>query len=100
MYEDLFWGTVLVLTVKEAYLINEYLYHYYRNSDSTVMTMDAPHHIDLLTMHMMMWEELWRRGFYDRFRDEIEYDFIYTCYLGFYRCCICGIPSRIIPIFA
>ncbi len=85
MYEDLPWGMILALSVKRAYLLQEELYHYYRNPDSTVMTKDAEHHIDLLTMHMILWEELRNRGFYDLYRDEIEYNFLYTCALGFLK---------------
>ncbi len=85
MYEDLPWGTLLVLSVKKAYLRNEYLYHYFRNPHSTVMTLNAPHHLDLLTIHIMMWRELAERRFYETYKDEIEYDFLYSCGLGFLK---------------
>lgn len=84
-YEDGSWSMLSVFFLKKVYFLEEYLYHYFVNESSTVLTANAEHHIDTLTVHIMLWEEYLRRGLYPEYKDEIEYNFLYTCYLGFIK---------------
>ncbi len=81
-YEDHFFSTLLYFYAAKVYIIEERLYHYYVNPSSTVLTSDASHHFDILTVDKMMWEECGRRGFLTEYRQELEYQFLTLCYLG------------------
>ena len=47
--------------------------------------MDADYHTDWLTVQSMKWDAWVQRGFLDEYREELEYDFLCTCYLGFLK---------------
>ncbi len=84
-YEDNLWASLLPYYVRKAYILEKAMYHYYVNENSLVLKKDADYHVDLLTVHMKLWDEYLRRGLYPRFKEEIEYNFLYTCYLGFLK---------------
>lgn len=84
-YEDIFWGSLLPYYVHHIAFIDSVLYHYYINPDSTVLSDEVPYHVDMLTVNMMLWEEYSYRGLFEKYHDEIEYNFIYTCYLAFMK---------------
>ena len=81
-YEDHFFSTLLYFYVKRVYIMEEKLYHYYVNPASTVLSLDAPHHFDILTVDKMMWAECESRGFLAEYRKELEYQFLTLCYLA------------------
>jgi hypothetical protein len=81
-YEDHFFATLLYFYAKRVYIIEERLYHYFVNSSSTVLTTNGTHHLDILTVDMMMWEECEKRGFLETYRKELEYQFLTLCYLA------------------
>lgn len=84
-YEDSYWGPLLHFYITRVYLIEEKLYHYFVNAASTVLQKDADYHTDWLTVQSMKWEEWVNRGFLADYREELEYDFLCTCYLGFLK---------------
>ena len=84
-YEDTYWGSLLHLYTGKVYFLEERLYHYFVNEHSTVLKMDSEHHIDLLTVQLMLWNEWNGRGFFDIFKEELEYEFLYSCYLRFLK---------------
>lgn len=84
-YEDSYWGPLLHFYAKRVYLVEEKLYHYFVNRQSTVLQMDADYHTDWLTVQSMKWDEWVQRGFLADYREELEYDFLCTCYLGFLK---------------
>ncbi len=84
-YEDSYWGILLNMYVKRAYLLHAPLYHYYINDKSTVLTTDQLYHIDLLTNQILIWNELESRGLMDTYRDEIELEHVYSCALIFWK---------------
>ena len=47
--------------------------------------MDADYHTDWLTVQSMKWNAWEERGFLAEYREELEYDFLCTCYLGFLK---------------
>lgn len=80
-YEDHYFCMLLYFYVKRIYILEERLYHYMVNEQSTVMVTGAHHHFDILTADILLWEECDRRGFLTQFRQELEYQFICLCYL-------------------
>lgn len=84
-YEDSYWGPLLHFYAKRVYLVEEKLYHYFVNRQSTVLQKDADYHTDWLTVQSMKWNEWECRGFLADYREELEYDFLCTCYLGFLK---------------
>ncbi|MBR5598266.1 MAG: glycosyltransferase [Lachnospiraceae bacterium] len=84
-YEDTYWGSLLHLYTNRVYFLEETLYHYYINEHSSVLQSNSEHHLDLLTVQMRLWNEWEERGFLENFREELEYDFLHSCYLRFLK---------------
>jgi len=84
-YEDTYWGSLLHMYAKKVYFLEERLYHYYINEHSSVLQTDSEHHLDLLTVQMKLWSEWERRGLLESLREELEYDFLHSCYLRFIK---------------
>lgn len=80
-YEDHFFTTLCYFYATKVYILEERLYHYYVNPASTVLSPDASHHFDILTVHKMLWAEYESRGFLSKYRKEAEYQFLTLCYL-------------------
>lgn len=81
-YEDHFFATLLYFYANRVYMLEERLYHYYVNPASTVLSPNATHHFDMLTVDKLMWEECANRGFLTDYRQEVEYQFLTLCYLA------------------
>ena len=81
-YEDHFFATLYYFYAHKVYILEERLYHYYVNPASTVLSSDATHHFDILTVHKMLWAECESRGFLTEYRKEMEYQFLTLCYLA------------------
>ena len=84
-YEDCYWGPLLHMYAERIYFIEEKLYHYFVNINSTVLQKNAVYHTDCITVQTIKWHEAEQRGFLENYRDELEYDFLRTCYLGFLK---------------
>lgn len=80
-YEDLFFEAMLYLYAKKVYILQECLYHYFINWNSTVLKMDEPYHYDILITNEIKWKEYKTRGALKRFPMAAKYDFIKTYYL-------------------
>lgn len=84
-YEDGFWGVLMHLYAQKVYIIEERLYHYYVNHSSTVLQKDTYYHIDMLTVQLQLWTELEARNMFELYHDELEYEFLFSCYLSFLK---------------
>lgn len=84
-YEDNFWSSLLHLYAKHVFMVEENLYHYFVNSNSTIMKENANYHTDYITIYLLIWEEWKKRGFYEKYKYELEYDYIYSFYFCFLR---------------
>lgn len=84
-YEDNLWGPMLYLYLKSYYILELSLYHYFVNADSTILQVNAAHHMDFLTVQCLKWRECRSRGFFDRYKEELEFDFLHACYLDFLK---------------
>lgn len=80
-YEDHFFSILLYFYAKKVYILEERLYHYFVNEQSTVLMTGAEHHFDILTVNSLLWDECERRGLLRSFRKEMEYQFLSLCYL-------------------
>lgn len=80
-YEDHFFATLLYFYAKKVYILEERLYHYFVNEQSTVLAPNATHHFDILTVDTLLWDECERRGLVECYRKELEYQFLSLCYL-------------------
>lgn len=84
-YEDTYWGALLHQYANKIFILEEKLYHYFVNQQSTVLHTNSNHHIDLLTVQSMLWREWNRRDLFKLYKDALEYDFLHSCYLGFLK---------------
>lgn len=82
VYEDNYWAVLLGYYVKSCYFIDEVLYHYFVNLESTIMSRDALHHMDRLEIEILKREELKRRGFYSREKERLDFQFLKTYYVN------------------
>lgn len=84
-YEDIYWGSLLPYYAGLVCFTDVELYHYYVNPTSTVLVNNALYHPDMLTVNMKLWDAYTERSLYTTYKDEIEYNFLYTCYLAFLK---------------
>lgn len=81
-YEDNYWGAILGLYIKDLYIVDRVLYHYFTNMNSTITTRNAPWHFQRLTIELKKLEEYKRLGIFELFHERIEEDFIKSFYLN------------------
>ncbi len=79
-YEDNFWLPLINLYLTSYYVVEEYLYHYFVNLDSTLLSKNSLHHFDRLLIELMKIDEYKRRGVFKLYCDEIEIHFIQMYY--------------------
>lgn len=84
-YEDYLWGSLLYFYVKTVYILEECLYHYFVNPDSTVLAKNTDYHIDILTISIMAWNEWKKRNLFKEYKEELELLFFHSCYLIFMK---------------
>lgn len=81
-YEDAFWGSLLHLYFNKAYKIETPLYHYFVNSNSTVLASNSLHHFDIFTAQTLRFSEWQKRGFLDKYKEELQIEQLYSLYLS------------------
>lgn len=81
-YEDNYWGSILKLYIKNMYLVDKVVYHYFVNMKSTSTSRNAEHHLDRLKIEIGIIEEYKRRGAFPYFQKELEMEFIDRFYLN------------------
>ena len=81
-YEDICFGAMMYLYAKKIYILEERLYHYYVNWESTVLKMNQPYHLDIFKVNEMKWQEYEERGALKRFPMAVKYDFVKCYYLA------------------
>lgn len=81
-YEDVLWGSLFHLYVKRAVMIQRPLYHYFVNDVSTVLTQNADHHLDIITIQILCVQEWEKRGFMHLYSQELELEYMYSGYLA------------------
>ena len=84
-YEDNYWSAIRDLVIRSYYIINEHLYHYMINENSTIMEQNSLHHLDRLVIELMKVEEYKRRGVFEIYHDEIEFSFLKLYFINTIR---------------
>ena len=72
-YEDNAIGVLPLLHAKHFERVEEYLYFYYQHQTSTVHTIDMGRLNDRVKAAKIYLEECKSRGFYDKYKEEIDY---------------------------
>lgn len=91
LYEDNYWLEQLKLHVNSYYLIEEELYHYFVNYNSTILCKKSESHKDRLKIELMNLEAYRNLGIDQKYYREIEFKFlrlyyINTLHIMFSRC--------------
>ena len=81
-YEDNYFGNLVLFYANRIYHLEEYLYYYFINPQSTVVKKDSPHHFDRLSVELIKLDTFKKRGLLNMFYDEIEYKFILLFYIN------------------
>ena len=82
VYEDICFGALLYLYAKKVYILEERLYHYFVNPESTVLKKDEQYHYDMFAANEIKWQEYVDRGALERFPLAVKYDFVKSYYLA------------------
>ncbi len=82
VYEDNYWGSVIRLYIGSVYVVDRILYHYFINMNSTVTSRNAIHQLDRIPVELGILEEYRRRGAFELFYHDLEWDFISRFYLN------------------
>ena len=81
-YEDNFWGAIMKYYIHTYYVIDKIIYHYIINPQSTTIQRNADRYKDRLLIEKMKLAELKRRGFYEKNKHNIEFDFLKFYYIN------------------
>lgn len=79
-YEDVLWLNLLYPYVKNVYYMDEQMYHYFVNTESTVLTKNTERHLEFYDVVELLWQEYHERGLWDRYKAALELDYIRTLY--------------------
>ena len=77
-YEDEYWMPLLHIYAVNLCFINKPLYHYFVNGSSVLHSENMDYHMDWLTVQSMKWTDYHKRGILQGFREEMEYDLLYS----------------------
>lgn len=72
-FEDNYWAMLLFLYVKRIYILEECLYHWFYNPNSTVTGRNFD--LDRAQVQLLLMEECKKRGLLEDYSDELEYNF-------------------------
>lgn len=75
-YEDMYWRPLLDIYATGIYRTGKKLYHYFLNSQSVSLFINAEHHIDWITIQIEKWKEYHNRGIWKEYPDEMEFMFL------------------------
>ena len=70
----MYWLPLLYAYIEKVYVLDDRLYHYYVNPDSTTLCNNASHHMDMLYIQLMKWMDYNDRGLLQEYREELEKD--------------------------
>ncbi|WMJ90225.1 glycosyltransferase [Anaerocolumna sp. MB42-C2] len=81
-YEDNYWFPVISFYIERYYVIEEYLYHYFINFNSTTIKRNSIRHMDRMEIEIMKLKTFMELGVYNTFANEIEFIFIKLYYIN------------------
>lgn len=77
-YEDEYWMPLLHIYAVNICFVNKPLYHYFVNDGSVLHSENMDYQMDWLTVQSMKWTDYCRRGILREYREEMEYDLLYS----------------------
>jgi len=93
VYEDNYWGSLLSLYVKNTYVVDRILYHYFVNVNSTVHKMNDFHHLDRVNIEVLKVEEFKKRGAFETLYTKLEGEFIQLFFVNTIHICFVKFDS-------
>ena len=81
-YEDNYWLNVYYLYTSKMYVIDKIYYHYWVNTDSTVMQKNEVYHFDRLSIEEQLICKYKELGVFELFYANVLWDFLQRYYLG------------------
>lgn len=101
LYEDNYFVAVLIQYITSIVYVEEFLYHYYVNMESTIVKRnEAYHYQDRLKIEEMILRKYIDEGWLETFYDEIEFRFIRSYFIGTLHILFTrfdSIPAELIP---
>ncbi|MDE5966638.1 MAG: glycosyltransferase family 2 protein [Lachnospiraceae bacterium] len=79
-YEDALWQSLVYVYARRIYVMDEELYHYFLNPESTVLKKNEQRHLEMLDVGVMIWREYEARGLLAGYKEALELDFIEIFY--------------------
>ncbi len=98
-YEDIYFGSLLSLYVTRAAIVERAYYHYYVNPSSTVLKKNEKYHLDIFRVNELKWEAIKERGFFEKYGEELRFDFLMTLYLPCFKALCMRYDNFPYPIF-
>ncbi|MBQ9118791.1 MAG: glycosyltransferase family 2 protein [Lachnospiraceae bacterium] len=81
-YEDNYWMAMLRLQTDSCYLLGRELYYYYANPESTILQTNSKRHLERLAIEEQKLAEYKRRGVFETYYREFEYEFLRLYYIN------------------
>lgn len=75
-YEDIYWNELIHVHLTRGMLTNRCMYHYFVNSNSTVLKKDESYHYDYFVIANKVWDYWEKLGLIEKFRYELEYEYM------------------------
>lgn len=99
IFEDAYFEALLHFYVNRIYLHEEKLYHDYVSVSSDVSVSGTEALTDLLTEESMKWQTWEERGLLEEYREELEFQFLRSCYLRFLKLLAAGDEQQSYSLF-
>jgi len=87
-YEDNPVVPLLLVHAKKLEKVNEPLYYYFKNLESTTTTKNSYHHFDRLKTSIILLEGFKNDGLYEEFKEEVDYRFSELYYINTIKICL------------
>lgn len=81
-YEDNYWMAMVRLHVTSCYVLGCELYYYFVNPQSTILSADSERHLQRLAIEEAKLTEYQRRGVFETYYREFEYEFLRLYYIN------------------
>ena len=81
-YEDNYWMAMLRLSTNSCYQLGRELYYYFANQESTILQTNSQRHLERLAIEERKLEEYKRRGVFEQYYREFEFEFLRLYYVN------------------
>lgn len=81
-YEDNYFMSIINMYAKYYYVMQDVLYHYFINMESTILKKNSLHHLDRIKIELMKINTYKELGVFYTYKNEFEFNFIRLYYLN------------------